>query len=333
MQKLFTTLAFFLALVIYTSGVDAQAKAKKPAETTKTSSASNNKPVGKKAKGKVSKKTADTKTAKKKNKSSKKQKKKSKRQLKAEADQAAAEAEKTFTDARKKLDSKDPNQVREAVKVLGMSGNTAAVEPLMNLLKTGPRSDITDAIIFGLGALGDEDAAPLLMTYLNHRRPDARIAALFALEKFHSKEVTHAIEAALRDSDRQVRASAALALGKRGSVGSVPILFRAFERGVTDASIAIGQLGSEEDSKRMLSYLGRQDIKVLLAGLEEFLHRPDFPESGKLYILNRLFDLAGPEVWRFAVAYKASFPPDTKEEEDKVYKLVCRMVRQIKDKQ
>ena len=38
------------------------------------------------------------------------------------------------------------------------------------------------------------------------------------------------------------------------------------------------------------------------------------------------------EVWRFAVTYKATFPPDTDENENRIYKLVSRMVRQIKDK-
>jgi hypothetical protein len=71
---------------------------------------------------------------------------------------------------------------------------------------------------------------------------------------------------------------------------------------------------------------------VLLAGFEEFLKRPTFAEDAKLNILNRLFDLAGPEVWRFAVNIKATFPPETTEESNNVYKLICRMVRQIKDK-
>ena len=248
---------------------------------------------------------------------------------KSSVDPSIAAAVKNATED---LNSKDPDVVIEAVQILGATGDTSAVSDLISLLATGPRSDITDSILFALGSLPDEDAEPVVISYLNHRRPDARTAAIMALENYESKTVTEALEKALADSDRQVRAAAAMALGKRGSQGSVPILFIAFERGVVEAAIAIGQLGNEEDSKRLTRYLGREDIKVLLSGFDEFLKREDFPEEAKLNILNRLFDLAGPEVWRFAVTYKATFPPDTDANENRLYKLVNRMVRQIKDK-
>jgi HEAT repeat protein len=334
MQKLLIPLAVIFALAVFETSATAQKKSKKPAaaatekkrDAPSAARSTNGKKIAQTSKKRVSGKSGDIKKP--------KTKKKTKKQTKKEAAKAAAEAEKRFSEALTNLKSENPAKVLEAVQLLGTleSEDVDTATPLMDLLKSGPRSDITDAAIFTLGAIGNEASAPLLMTYLKHRRPDARIAALFALERFKTKEVTESIEGALRDSDRQVRASAALALGKRGDVASVPILFRAFERGVTDAAISIGQLGSPDDAKRLISYLGKEDIKVLLAGFEEFLHRDDFPENAKLTVLNRLFDLAGPEVWRFAVAYKESFPPDTQEEEDKVYKLVCRMVRQIKDK-
>jgi HEAT repeat protein len=232
----------------------------------------------------------------------------------------------------KNLASRDPDTVVEAVQILGASAHTAAVEPLLNLLKTGPRSDITDSVLFALGSIPGDEAVPVLIEYMNHRRPDARAAAIMALENKKGRSIAPALENALRDSDRQVRAAAALALGARGDTASVPILFTAFERDVPEAAIALGRLGSEKDAERLARYLGKEDIKVLLGGFEEFLKRETFPESGKLDILNRLFDLAGPDVWRFAVTFKSSFPPDTDETENKVYKLVCRMVRQIKDK-
>ncbi len=332
MQKLLTTSAVFFAFFISLSSSQAQDKAKKPVASAskEKASAKKAKPT-KKTKGKVKpgagKKNPSGSKAK-----TKKAPKKTARQLKREAKQAAEESARQYEEAVKKLESGIPNTILEGVQALGETGKKEAAAPLMTLLKTGPRSDITDATLFALGEVGNDDAVPLLLPYLNHRRPDARIAALFSLEKLKGEAVTQAIETALRDSDRQVRASAALVLGKRGDVRSVPILFTAFERGVTDATIAIGQLGSPDDAKRLLSYLGKENVQVLLSGFEEFLHREEFPENAKLNILNRLFDLAGPEVKRFAESYKESFPPDTKEEENKIYRLVCRMARQIKDK-
>ena len=361
MQKLLLTLAVSFALVATLSSVSAEKKekaskekvtkqekkadstaaksAKKPKAKTavekKKADATSTKPGKKAPRAKADKGKKKTATAKTQKGSKAKGKAKKGKAKKGKAKKGAIDSGVSSDDvakANENLSSKDPELVLEAIQVLGASGKKESATPLMELLKAGPRSDITDAVLYSLGGIGNEDSIDLLIAYLGHRRPDARIAALFALEKFKADRVSKAIEQALRDSDRQVRASAALALGKRGDAGSVPMLFRAFERGVTDAAISIGQLGKPEDSKRLATHLGRADIKILLAGFEEFLNRDDFPEDAKISILNRLFDLAGPEVWRFAVTYKATFPPDTDENDNKLYKLVSRMVRQIKDK-
>jgi HEAT repeat protein len=156
------------------------------------------------------------------------------------------------------LSSKDPDVVIEAIQILGASANTSAAAPLLDLLKKGPRSDITDSILFALSAIPSDEAVPALIEYMGHRRSDTRAAAIMALENKKGDTITRAIEYALRDSDRQVRATAAITLGIRGDVASVPILFMAFERDVPEAAIAIGRLGSEEDSKRMTHYRERR---------------------------------------------------------------------------
>jgi len=232
-------------------------------------------------------------------------------------------------DAIHKLKSPNPEEVMTSVQVLAASGSKDAVDPLVGLLRTGPRNDITNSIIQALGSLGARSSVAILIEYLDHRRPDARIAALFALEGFNDPRVVSALESKLRDSDAQVRNTAALALGKLGSIKSVNILFQAFDRGVQDAVVAIGQLGSPEDAVRLAGYLGKVDVKALLPGFEQFLGRKKFPDKAKMEILNRLFELAGPDVRRFAVAYKATFPPGTEEDENELFKTVSRMVRQI----
>jgi hypothetical protein len=325
MQKLFLTIIACLALSMNAGSVFAQNKG---AKSTTTTAAKEKKRVKKKA----AKKKTVRKQAKSTIKSKDQRRSKKSEKTKSKSDEAKTGVSDAVKNALEDMSSADPDVVIEAIQTLGATEAISAVSEILALLKTGPRSDITDAILFTLGTLPHEDAEPVLIEYLNHRRADARIAAILALENYKGETVTMALEAALADSDRQVRASAAMTLGKRGSKRSVPILFKAFERGVVEAAIAIGQVGSEDDAKHLTRYLGKEDIKILLAGFEEFLKRDDFPEEAKLSILNRLFDLAGPEVWRFAVTYKATFPPDTDENENRVYKLVCRMVRQIKDK-
>jgi len=232
-------------------------------------------------------------------------------------------------DAIYKLKSPNPEEVMMSVQVLAASGSNQAVGPLTDLLRTGPRNDITNGIVQALGSIGSRNSVAILLEYLDHRRSDARIAAVFALEMFKGAKVTRALENKLRDSDSQVRNTAALSLGKRGSQSSVNILFQAFDRGVTDAVIAIGQIGTPADSVRMAGYLGKMDVKILLPGLDEFLRRPKFPKKAKMEILQQLFELAGPDVRKFAVAYRATFPPGTDEDENALFKLVSKMVRRI----
>jgi len=240
-------------------------------------------------------------------------------------------APKEVTEAIGNLKNANPEQVIEAIQILAAAGDREAVGPLIDLLRTGPRNDITNMILQALGSIGDPSSIDVLIEYLGHRRPDARTAAIYALEGFDDSRVTSALENILRDSDSTVRSAAAITLGKRGNVSSVPILFLAFDRGVYDAAISIGQLGSPEHAKRLASYLGKADVKVLLPGFDEFLRRADFPEKAKIEILSQLFELAGPEVRRFAIAFKASFPPGTDEDKNELYKLVSRMVGRIQE--
>ncbi len=234
-------------------------------------------------------------------------------------------------DAIIKLQSPNPEEVMYSIQVLAAAGAKPAVQPLTALLRTGPRNDVTNGIIQALGSIGDKQSIEVLVQYLKHRRADARVAVIYAIENYKDARVTKALENALRDSDKEVRSTAALALGKRGNLQSVPMLFLAFNRGVNDAVISIGQLGTPEHANRLAEHLGKKDVKVLLPGFDEFLRRPDFTEAAKLDILAHLFELAGPDVRRFAVAYKASFPPKTDEDENPLYKKVSRMVRQIQE--
>ncbi len=227
------------------------------------------------------------------------------------------------------LKSASPDEVLDSIQTLAAAGAAQAVDPLITLLHSGPRADVTNAVLQCLGMIGHAKAVDTLIEFLNHRRSDARVTAIYALESFKSEKVARALEDALRDADAQVRATASLALGKHGTAQSVGVLFKAFDKGVTDAAISIGQLGSPEDADRLSRYLGKADIKMLLPGFDEFLRRPAFPEKAKLQILDKLFELAGPEVRRFALAYKASFPPNTDANKNELYKTVSRMVRQI----
>ncbi|MBN2714630.1 MAG: HEAT repeat domain-containing protein [Deltaproteobacteria bacterium] len=229
------------------------------------------------------------------------------------------------------LQSTDPEKVVVAIQMLGATGNPAACSEIIALLKTGPGNDITNLALQTLGVLGNPDAINTLVEYLNHRRSDARVIAILALEGYSSPKIKHALEQKLRDSDPQVRTNAAIALVTKGDASSVPILFKAFNRGVNDAAVAIGRLGARDDALRLTEYLGKLDISVLLPGFREFLTGSHLDDDMKLQVLNVLFDFAGPEVRQFAVEMRAKIKAANPEMEydDPILKLLSKMVNQI----
>ncbi|MBN2342495.1 MAG: HEAT repeat domain-containing protein [Deltaproteobacteria bacterium] len=230
------------------------------------------------------------------------------------------------------LKSADPEKIIFAVQMLGATGNPDAATHLIALLKTGPRNDITNMAIETLGALANEDSIDTLLQYLNHRRSDARVAAIFALEGFSSPKIKSALELKLRDSDPQVRSNAALALSTKGDAESVPLLFLAFDRGVNDAAVTIGKLGNAKDAIRLTEYLGRLDVTLLLPGFKEFILGANIDEGTKLEILNILFDLAGPDVRQFAVQIRAKLNaenPNIDAAENAIMRMLNKMINQI----
>jgi len=246
------------------------------------------------------------------------------------AKEAAPEAG-AFRDALVKLQSPNPTEVLNGVMVLGGSKSPKAVEPLITLLKNGPRDDITNAVIDALGALGDPTSLDILISYLNHRRSDIRQRVILAISEMKDQRIDAALENALRDSDAGVRNNAARAIGNRGQKQSIPILFKAFERGVTDAAVAIGQMGDADSARRLATFLGPRNLMDVLPGFDEFLRRNDFPEQGKLEILDHLLELAGPEVKRFLITFVAAFGEEDKR--NKVKLKAEEIIRAIPDEE
>jgi HEAT repeat protein len=210
------------------------------------------------------------------------------------------------------LQSAEDEKIIEGVKKLGELADPTGVTPLVDLLKAGQSDKVTQAAIDALGAISSPKAIPILIEYMKHRRAEVRVIAINAIAEIKDKQVSEALKSALKDSDTNVRKTAALALGRYGDPSAVDILFKAFDRNVVEAAIAIGQLGSVNDMERLSTYLGKSPLTILLPGFLEFLGRADFPEKGKLKIIEKFKELAGPEVKQFLIKFVAGLPAEDK---------------------
>ena len=88
----------------------------------------------------------------------------------------------SFDDAVAALRSSNVDQVVAAVSELGESGSPAAVDPLVQLLEGGPPDAVTHAALEALGALGHARGVSILVEFVHHRRPAARVIALHEVE-------------------------------------------------------------------------------------------------------------------------------------------------------
>jgi len=218
---------------------------------------------------------------------------------------AQAEAGGGLQGAISRLQGEDAEAVVAAVRQLGDSGSAAAVQPLVQLLESGPPDAVTHAALEALGAIGNTSAIDTLVGYVHHRRSEARVIALQSLSGMRGSRVESALMDALRDSNAEVRSTAATALGEGSFTDSVQVLFQAFDRGVSEACAAIGKLGDRAAAERLAGYLGRGDLPTLLEGLGEFMARSDFDPEAKRMLVERLLELAGPQVREFLVGQLA----------------------------
>jgi HEAT repeat protein len=224
-----------------------------------------------------------------------------KKKKKAKAPKLSAEAK----SAADQLKSSDQAQVLEGVSKLGELAEPGGAWHLIKLLDKGPADKVTEASLDALGAISNPDSIPILIEYMHHRRPKVRIIAVNAIAEIKDKRVSEALKSALRDSDANVRKAAAYALGRYGDESAIDILFKAFDRDVPEAAIAIGQIGGVDAMERLSGYLGKAPLDLLKPGLAEFLNRDDFPDKGKIAIIDKLMELAGPEVKEFLKQYAA----------------------------
>jgi hypothetical protein len=207
-----------------------------------------------------------------------------------------------------RLQSTDPDQVREAIDLLSVIDRREVIPPLAALLRSGQPDPITDRALEALRGLADPSSIEVLTEFSRHRRSGARRRAYQAIAAIEDRRVTPLLEQGLRDSDRTVRANCALALGTIGSRSSLDILFRAFERGVVEAAVSIGKLGNEASVERFSAHLGQQPLSVMLSGYEQYLRRADIDERTKVGIVNRLGEVSGRAVREFLAVYLATLP-------------------------
>lgn len=227
-----------------------------------------------------------------------------------------------------RLASANPDEVREAIDLLSVIDQPEVVPHIAGVLRSGRADPVTDRALEALRGLAHASSIEVLIEFSNHRRPSARRRAFLALAAIDDPRIPALLENGLRDSDRSVRGAAALALGNLDASSSLDTLFRAFERGVVEAAIAIGKIGDVAAVGRFDAHLGQRPLGVMLSGYDQFLRRDDISAEAKRDIVERLGEVAGTMVRRFLNDYLRTF---SDRDQSPLRRLVDETIRRIPD--
>jgi len=220
---------------------------------------------------------------------------------------AVTKAQVSLSDAVAALNANNHDQVEFGIQSIGMLGEAAGVEPLANRIRRGLPADLLELSIMTLLALGQPSAGPVLFELSMHRRSKIRALAIEAIAAVNPPGAEGVLVEALSDNNAEVRAKAAVGLGEIGASGSMDTLFRALDRGVLEASEAIGKVVTANRVTHLLEYLNKLPLHSLGPALITVLGRGDVTTKVKLAIVRRLEELSTPEVKNHLVDFLAKY--------------------------
>jgi HEAT repeat protein len=197
------------------------------------------------------------------------------------------------------LASDDAATASAAIDALGERGGRDSIAALARFIRAGQPDALTDRALGALGTARKTEALDVLATMTRHRRVAARIASFASIARISGERSNSLLADGLRDSDAGVRGVCARSLGERRARSQIEPLFRAFERGVPEAAVAVGRLATASELARFHARLGQAPVQNMLGGYEQLLLRADIDEATKLDIVARLGEVASLTVKRF----------------------------------
>ncbi len=153
----------------------------------------------------------------------------------------------------------------------------------------------------------------MLERYAHHRTPEVRKAALAALSALPpgDKRALPALEAALGDSDVDVRAEAAQCIGARRESGAEERLVKLLEHRDPSAAGALAAIGTPQLAHRLSEMLGSVPDPILCSALGEMLKRNDFgPEPIRVEVVRTLAKVPGADSTTALLEYVAATEKD-----------------------
>lgn len=206
--------------------------------------------------------------------------------------------------------SQDSDELRTGIESAAGSRRPGTAELLAGRVREGLPADLIGPAIDALASMGDPKGGELLAELCGHRRPAVRARAILALTMLRPPNAEALLVKALSDQNEDVREAAVTGLGEIGTKLALPPLFRALERGVDGAAVALGKLAEASTVPRVTAYFGRISFVSLAPILDAVLTRRTLPEELKLSLVEAIAKQGSTEARAYLENINGQLPSD-----------------------
>jgi HEAT repeat protein len=192
-----------------------------------------------------------------------------------------------------KLVSENDAEAAPAAAALGSNPDHRASEALFDALAVGVSVPVQAGMLQGMLSRGpearlDPKAFDVLEHLLRSRTPEIRVAAVKVVGNIKDARVAPALIRALSDSNGEVRAQAAQALGRRKERTAEAPLMQLLRRGDAASAPALAAIATPDLAHTLAEMSGSVSDALLCTALGEMLKRPDFNEPLRVELVHTL---------------------------------------------
>lgn len=200
-------------------------------------------------------------------------------------------------------------EAETAATSLGKSKSAKAVSTLLDALAIGVHPRVASAALDALAVQAKPVSFDTLAFYLKNRNTKVRIAALKAMSMLKTKKSKALTLAALRDGNKNVRATAAQIATEQNNMLAIEPLIKLLKKGDESSAIALSALANAKVASQIGLLFGEMPDKLLAACLGGILMRPDFnPEDARVEVVKTLGRIPGNESIEQLTNYLGSIP-------------------------
>jgi len=221
--------------------------------------------------------------------------------------QRASRAEMARIEAQ--LSASDESEVAAAIEAVGALGRPRLVSALAARVRSGLPAYLLAAALDSAQLIGGDEAVGLFMEQCNHRREAVRIRVLEGLAAMSAGELgANCMLVRMADTAPAVRIAAVIAAEESKLAGAVDALLAALERGVDDASEALGVVVPPAGVAPLLVRLEGLSASSVGPGLQRLLTRKDLSTDLRLKVVEHVVQRGNTQSMAFFRRFMESEP-------------------------